>query len=311
MEAVVAVGGNVLAAHINETMGRFSEFKRIKSMRSSLIPCLVQLTLVVLSAISNLVRHTMISDCGLPKSAYLTVHTLLAELAYSAIGTCECLFRESLVAPPWLTAVAHAADAFLIALGILLFGAYYGLVHFERSYRTKADMTWLVLNHIVHLPTALIPLAGAFAKPPSLLSVHSAPLSTQTVLAIAYAVAYARHVNALPYPPYAFLRSLDPPRLAFWTAGIVLGVLPLLIMSHFFVAFLATASRYHTRHWKATLTVFLIIDLLDLSAVVMVAMATIRSDRSKADHTKSVPSGSHVGERPRRRSTQLSQITHS
>lgn len=280
-------------------------------MRSSLLPCLVQLTLVVLSATSNLVRHTMISDCGLPKSAYLTVHTLLAQLAYSAIGTCECINRETLVAPPWLTAIAHAADAFLIALGILLFSAYYGLVHFERSYRTKADASWLVLNHIVHLPTALIPLIGAAAKPPGLLSAHAAPLFTQAVLAVAYAVAYARHVNALPYPPYAFLRSLEPPRLTFWTAGIVFGVLPLLIISHYFVSFLATTRHYHTRHWKAMLAVLLIIDLLDLSALVIVATATIRSDRPKSDQPVSVSSQTEAGVWQRRRRTQHSQITQS
>ena len=86
-------------------------------MRARIVPCLCQVALLLLSLISNWVRHGMLGDNSLPKSAYLTVHTLLIESVYGGISSCECVLRETSVAPPWLTALAHSLDAFVIALG--------------------------------------------------------------------------------------------------------------------------------------------------------------------------------------------------
>lgn len=232
-----------------------------------LLPCLVQLALLVLSLTSNLVRHALISDAGLPKAAYLTVHTLAIEAVYGTIATCECGLREAFVAPAWLTALAHAADAFVMALGCLLCASYYVLVHFEASYRRRGS-AWLILNNVVHLPTAIVPLAAAAAKPPAFLSAHAASLRLQAVAATAYAATYAAYVDSQPSAPYAFLARLAPPRIAFWTAGIVLAVLPFLAAAHAVVRALAVSETYRTRDWVRSLAVLICLDIFSLGTVI-------------------------------------------
>ena len=93
----------------------------------SLVPCLVQVAATVLSLVSTLVRFTLISDVGQPKSAYLTVHTIVIQSVYGSLGSCDCLLRATTVSPPRLTAMSHGWDALVVAQGLLLFVSYYGL----------------------------------------------------------------------------------------------------------------------------------------------------------------------------------------
>lgn len=176
--------------------------------------CFVLCFCLFVVIVSNVVRHTRLSDFGLPKSAYLTVHTLIVELVYtllSATDACLC-------SVPF----ANSLDVFVVALGILLSSSYYVLVHRDNA----------LLNHIVHLPAGVVPIVVASTKSSEELSNRGFSLRVQTVIALVYASLYARYVDSFEKPPYDFLRRLKTPRIRFWTAGIAFGVLPILLLSH-------------------------------------------------------------------------------
>ena len=115
---------------------------------------------------ANVVRHdaSRIPPVpGVPKSAFLTVHTLAWELAHAS----SSLLATLGLAPAWLASFAHGCDAFVCGLGGLLFCAYYGLVHGEIAGEAAARGTpsYLFDNHLIHAPTMLVIFVVAAASP--------------------------------------------------------------------------------------------------------------------------------------------------
>lgn len=164
-----------------------------------------QLCLFGQTLLMNYVRHVKMPAAA-PKSAFLTVHTL----AWQAVGT-----GLAVLGLPFF-------DSFNIALGVLLFVAYYALVHEEEQW-----------THLVHFPTAFIPVLSAAAK--------TNPRTTPVWLAVGYAVAYALYVNSFD-APYAFMRRLRRHKGAFWTAGVLL-VIPLMRISNACIPYLAAQTE--------------------------------------------------------------------
>ena len=202
----------------------------------------VQGACVATSFCSNLVRHdpALIPPVeDVPKSAFLTVHTITVEFAYASLGALDAAWRlgSTALGPPprWLAALAHSGDAFVLSLGALLFGAYYGLVHGEivATAEERGTPAYVSANHVVHFPTLFLPLLCAAAKDPALLRAHAPRTKTVLVAAAAYGVAYATHVtrcaDRAKEAPYAFMKRLDTTRrrACFWGAGVACAVLPI------------------------------------------------------------------------------------
>ena len=93
---------------------------------------------------SNVIRHSPqlipAEPRSIPARAYLTVHTVLVEVTFSALSLAEAALRCADAAPAWLTRCAHAADALVLALGTLLFVAYYGLVQPDPAFQREARL---------------------------------------------------------------------------------------------------------------------------------------------------------------------------
>ena len=181
---------------------------------------------------ANVVRHdaSRIPPVpGVPKSAFLTVHTLAWELAHAS----SSLLATLGLAPAWLASFAHGCDAFVCGLGGLLFCAYYGLVHGEIASEAAARKapSYVRDNHLIHAPTMLVPVVVAAAKDPRALAARPGTAAV-VAAAAAYGAAYAAHATACAArsarAPYAFMRRLDGPakRVGFWGGGVLFAAVP-------------------------------------------------------------------------------------
>lgn len=192
----------------------------------------LQSGLLMVSLVSNVVRHTRIpATPGVPKSAFLTVQTLTVQVIYLTLST--------IAAWGCPLAVAHRFDAFVVAQGAVLWLAYYSLVHWERTFRANGAR-FIFWNNVVHAPTIILPALSAAVKDPALLAAHGASTATTCTLAVVYGAIYAWYITKCEtklHKPYEFMRHLTttPSRIAFWGTGILIGVVPITLLSTAFV----------------------------------------------------------------------------
>ena len=205
-------------------------------------------TLFGVIAYANYVRHDRgkipVAAGDAPKSAFLTVHTIAIEGAWLGLCVAECGLRVVVgAAPSRLTALAHSGDAFVVALGGVLWCAYYGLVHGEivATALARGSPDYVRWNHRVHFPTLFVPALCVLVKDPGLLRAHAPSARTAALAAALYGCAYAHHVTRCEARaknrPYAFMARLDTRarRVAFWGGGVALAVVPATLAAARFV----------------------------------------------------------------------------
>lgn len=171
----------------------------------------------------------------------------IAETTSRLVLGAEALLRRLGAAPATLTAAAHGGDAFVAALGAVLWAAYYGLVHGEvaRTAKARGTPSYAAWNHVVHFPTVFLPIVCLVAKDPRRLRAHAPPARSVACLAALYGLAYAAHVTrvaaASAKPPYAFMARLTTARrrVAFWGGGVAVAVVPATLGAAALVAALA------------------------------------------------------------------------
>jgi hypothetical protein len=97
------------------------------------------------SLLSNVARHSpslLPPESCIPRPVYLTVHTIALQLAHltAAVAAAACE-AAGIAAPAWLALAAYGPDALLLGLGLVVWLAYYGMVHFEPEFRGYARFT--------------------------------------------------------------------------------------------------------------------------------------------------------------------------